>query len=172
MPQTEWFAPAVNYVTANGIMTGNGNRFSPNEKLTRGMMAQILYNIAGGRGSGSANFPDIASGDWFANAAGWAATLAATATESSARMTRSPESSWQQSCNAMRRQMVWPMAHPQSLLPLWIPLRHRIGRRRPSAGQSAQGFSGKSGERLDLAGQAARAEVAQILTNFSQNIAR
>ena len=54
-------------------MTGNGNRFSPNEKLTRGMMAQILYNIAGGRGSGSANFPDIASGDWFANAAGWAA---------------------------------------------------------------------------------------------------
>ncbi len=73
VPQTEWFAPAVNYVTANGIMTGNGNRFSPNEKLTRGMMAQILYNIAGGRGSGSANFPDIVSGDWFANAAGWAA---------------------------------------------------------------------------------------------------
>ncbi len=70
VPQTEWFAPAVNYVTANGIMAGNGNRFSPNEKLTRGMMAQILYNIAGGRGSGSANFPDIVSGDWFANAAG------------------------------------------------------------------------------------------------------
>lgn len=33
-------------------------------------------------------------------------------------------------------------------------------------------FSRKSGERLDPAGQAARAEVAQILTNFSQNIAR
>ncbi len=33
-------------------------------------------------------------------------------------------------------------------------------------------LSRKSGERLDPAGQAARAEVAQILTNFSQNIAK
>ncbi len=54
VPAAEWFASAVQYVTANG------------------MMAQILYNIEGGTGGAPAAFPDAASSDWFANAVGWA----------------------------------------------------------------------------------------------------
>lgn len=56
-------------------MAGNGGRFSPDDRLTRGIMAQILYNMASGADIGSNPFPDVAANDWFAPAVRWAASL-------------------------------------------------------------------------------------------------
>ena len=53
--------------------TNDGTTFSPAMNLTRGMMAQILYNLEQGKPAASAGFTDVASGAWYADAVNWAA---------------------------------------------------------------------------------------------------
>ena len=68
----DWFVDAVEYVSTRGMMNGSGGEFRPNERLTRAMIAQILYNLEGAAGGVPANFPDITADDWCAAAVGWA----------------------------------------------------------------------------------------------------
>ncbi|MCL2593385.1 MAG: S-layer homology domain-containing protein, partial [Defluviitaleaceae bacterium] len=44
---TDWFYTAVNFVTEQKLMSGANGLFSPNEYVTRGMFAEILYDLAG-----------------------------------------------------------------------------------------------------------------------------
>ena len=69
-----WYAPAVTYVYENKIMNGvSANSFSPLTNLTRGMMAQILYNMEGRPAvDGDSSFTDVQSGVWYSNAVEWA----------------------------------------------------------------------------------------------------
>lgn len=74
----DWFYPAVEFVASNGIMNGHGpdyTRFGPDDVLSRGMMVQILYNMAG-RPSATyeGTFSDVAEGSTYAAAAEWAAS--------------------------------------------------------------------------------------------------
>lgn len=69
------YAPAVASVCSRGLMTGvSAGRFCPEARLSRAMMAQILYNLAGrpSAPSGSA-FSDTPPERWFAPAVSWAA---------------------------------------------------------------------------------------------------
>ena len=68
-----WYAPAVSYVTGEGIMNGTGEAvFSPDMTVTRGMVYQTLYNMAGRPAvAEAATFHDVA-GKWYADAAAWA----------------------------------------------------------------------------------------------------
>ena len=68
-----WYAPAVSYVTEEGIMNGTGEAvFSPDMTVTRGMVYQTLYNMAGRPAvAEAATFHDVA-GKWYADAAAWA----------------------------------------------------------------------------------------------------
>ena len=68
-----WYAPAVSYVTEEGIMNGTGEAvFSPDMTVTRGMVYQTLYNMAGRPAvAEEATFHDVA-GKWYADAAAWA----------------------------------------------------------------------------------------------------
>ena len=57
------------------LMSGVGeNTFSPNANLSRAMLAQILYNLAGRpAATGASDFNDVAEGMWYTNAIAWAA---------------------------------------------------------------------------------------------------
>ncbi len=68
-----WYAPAVSYVAEQGIMNGTGeSTFSPALTVTRGMVYQTLYNMAGRPAvAEAASFSDV-SGQWYADAAAWA----------------------------------------------------------------------------------------------------
>ena len=70
----DWFHEAVQYVSANGIMSGVGNRkFEPHSQLSRAMVAQILYNQAGKpRTITTAGFADVPADAWYAKAVSWA----------------------------------------------------------------------------------------------------
>lgn len=69
-----WYAEAVEYVTQKGMMQGvGGSQFAPNDSLTRGMIAQVLYNLENKPGASSAEFNDVLSGQWYADAVNWAA---------------------------------------------------------------------------------------------------
>lgn len=69
-----WYYDAVTYVAEHGIMTGvSTGFFDPETKLTRGMLAQILYNLEDAPAGATAGFLDVAPGDWYADAVNWAA---------------------------------------------------------------------------------------------------
>ena len=46
VPRTEWFAKAVDFAKAEGLMNGVGdNRFDPYGAVTRAMVATVLYRM-------------------------------------------------------------------------------------------------------------------------------
>jgi len=68
-----WYAKAVDYVYRNNIMAGVSSRsFAPGETLTRGMIVQMLYALEGKPAAKQASFTDVAAGAWYADAVGWA----------------------------------------------------------------------------------------------------
>ena len=75
----DWFCPFVQYVYENGIMHGTSEvTFSPYDSMTRGMVAQILYNQAketddlGTPGSETPVFVDVPQDQWYFEAVQWA----------------------------------------------------------------------------------------------------
>ncbi len=71
--ENAWYADAVSYVTAEGIMSGTGKTtFSPAATVTRGMVIQTLYNLAGAPAvDAKTSFTDL-DGKWYGTAAVWA----------------------------------------------------------------------------------------------------
>ncbi|MBU5436225.1 alpha/beta fold hydrolase [Pseudoflavonifractor sp. MSJ-37] len=68
-----WYASAVSFVAEQGLMSGTGKgAFAPTATVTRAMVYQTLYNMAGKPAvSDKGGFTDI-SGKWYADAAAWA----------------------------------------------------------------------------------------------------
>lgn len=72
----DWCYDAVRYVNSRGIMGGysDGN-FRPNIQLSRAMLAQVLYNLAGGVPANyQIQYHDVPEGAWYAEAVRWAAS--------------------------------------------------------------------------------------------------
>ena len=68
-----WYHEAVDYVVEHDIMSGtSATTFEPNATLSRGMVAQILYNLEGQPTvTGDSTFTDLTD-DWYVNAITWA----------------------------------------------------------------------------------------------------
>lgn len=74
VPDTYWGAEAIDFVSSRELMNGVGNKlFAPGDKLTRGQLCQLLYNLEDAPASGDSAFTDVADGAWFADAVDWAA---------------------------------------------------------------------------------------------------
>jgi hypothetical protein len=72
--EANWYYDAVKYVTENKLMDGVGNKqFAGTTELTRGMIVTILYRQEGEPAAASAGFKDVASGEWYYDAVNWAA---------------------------------------------------------------------------------------------------
>ena len=75
--RSAWYAEAVDFVKASGLMNGVGNnRFDPNGTVTRAMVVTVLYRLADKPSvSGQSNpFRDVPNdaGCWYRDAAIWA----------------------------------------------------------------------------------------------------
>ena len=69
-----WYHEAVDFALEQGLMNGYGDgTFRPDGGLSRGMLAQILYNKAGRPAAAGSVFPDVAEGHRYAAAIAWAA---------------------------------------------------------------------------------------------------
>ena len=73
-----WFCQDVDYVYFNGIFSGMGNDlFAPQDKMTRAMMATVLYHAAGcpeeELNDAPAAFTDVKEGAWYYKFVNWAA---------------------------------------------------------------------------------------------------
>ena len=177
VPASAWYYNAVEYVYENGLMSGvSGGRFAPDDTLTRAMLVQTLYAMEGRPAAASAGFADVASGDWYASAVNWAAANGVVSGVSETGF--GPN-------NALTRE--------QLALILYRFAQYKgydvTGTSDLTAyadGSSVSGWaaeamswavnagliSGVGGNQIAPTGTATRAQVAQILMNFCENVAR
>ena len=72
--ESEWFYEAVKYVYDKGMMNGiSDTSFAPYSNLTRGMIAQVLYNLEGKPAVSGSAYTDVAADQWYNGAVNWAA---------------------------------------------------------------------------------------------------
>lgn len=71
-----WYARAVDYCQANGLMSGvGGGSFSPDAAMDRAMLAAVLHRVSGAPApaEGGGGFTDVKPGSWYEQAVAWAA---------------------------------------------------------------------------------------------------
>ena len=75
VPANAWYADAAVYCRDHGLMNGTGDGiFSPDLPMSRGMLATVLYQMAGSPAvSSPADFEDVPADQWFAAPVAWAA---------------------------------------------------------------------------------------------------
>lgn len=71
--RSAWYAGAVSFVSSKQLMQGTSAlTFEPSALLDRGMMAQIMYNMAGKpAGASASSFSDLKPGAYYADAVAW-----------------------------------------------------------------------------------------------------
>ena len=75
VPKNSWYASSVAYVYSNGLMKGLSDvEFFPNATLNRGMMSQIIYNLARQPGSSAVSLFSDLGGRYYAEAVAWGAS--------------------------------------------------------------------------------------------------
>ncbi|MBQ9719850.1 MAG: S-layer homology domain-containing protein [Oscillospiraceae bacterium] len=76
MPEADWASEAVQFVASREIFGGTSeSTFEPKAEMSRGMVAQVLFNFdRESEATGTAAFADT-TGKWFDDAAGWASSI-------------------------------------------------------------------------------------------------
>lgn len=74
VPANSWYAPYVDYVSENRIMTGYGNgQFGPLVNFVRGELATVCYRMSGEPTQPFTKyFPDVNQGDYYGRGITWA----------------------------------------------------------------------------------------------------
>lgn len=172
----DWFAPAVSYVAANGIMNGNSGNFSPDTALSRGMIAQILYNMEGGIGTFALTYSDVSTSDWYANAVSFVSAHGIMSGYGSGLFGADDSINREQLALTLYKyaQMKNYDTSAAADLSVFVDGYTTSDWAKPAMQWAvAHGlFSGKTGNRLDPQGTASRAEVAAVLMSFCKNIAK
>lgn len=177
VPASAWYCDAVEYVYENGLMSGvSGGRFAPDDTLTRAMLVQTLYAMEGRPASASAGFADVASGDWYASAVSWAAANGVVSGVSETGF--GPN-------NALTREQLALILYRfaqykgydvtgTSDLAAYADGSSVSGWAAEAMGWAVDAglISGVGGNQIAPTGTASRAQVAQILMNFCENVAR
>ncbi len=72
---TDWAAEAVTFASARGLFTGTSeSTFSPEETTSRGMVATVLYRLEGQPEQALADvYHDVSDDAWYADSVAWAA---------------------------------------------------------------------------------------------------
>lgn len=162
----DWFYDAVVYAYENSVMNGISDTcFAPNSQLSRAMMAQIFYNLAGQPEVTATNCPftDVTPDDWFYDAVNWASQQEL--------VTGFGDGTFLPNANVTREQMAVMLyryagspAVPNLALTFddadqmsdWADYAIRWA-------VDAELLNGKTGNLLDPSGSATRAEVAKVL---------
>lgn len=71
---SDWFYPAVDYMSDNGYMVGtSGKNFSPDSTLSRAMFVTVLYRVSGESvNNKTEKFTDVPKDTWYTDAVAWA----------------------------------------------------------------------------------------------------
>ena len=174
----DWYYDAVKYAVENGLMSGTGTyTFEPNTTLSRGMIAQMLYALEGKPSISSANnFTDVSSSDWYDKAASWA--------QSKGIITGYEDGRFGPNDPLTREQLAlilynYAKSEGHSTSTKADLSKFADGTSTSPWAQQAMSWavgegllSGRGVSMLYPTGTATRAEVAQIMMNFCENVAK
>ncbi|NBI17771.1 S-layer homology domain-containing protein [Neglecta sp. X4] len=165
----DWFYGAVEFAELNGLMQGDSKTvFSPNQKLSRAQLAQILYNKEGRPWvSGGSSFTDVPAKEWYANAVNWAAQKGYVMGYDGTHFGPNDSVTREQLATILWRYAGEPKAK-KSALSSFTDAGKASEYALPALRWAVQNgiVRGKGNNRLDPTGTATRAEVAQMLMNF------
>lgn len=165
----DWFYGAVEFAELNGLMQGDSKTvFSPNQKLSRAQLAQILYNKEGRPWvSGGSSFTDVPAKEWYVNAVNWAAQKGYVMGYDGTHFGPNDSVTREQLATILWRYAGEPKAK-KSALSSFTDAGKASEYALPALRWAVQNgiVRGKGNNRLDPTGTATRAEVAQMLMNF------
>lgn len=165
----EWFYEAVEFAEVNGLMQGDSKTvFAPNQKLSRAQIAQILYNKEGRpRVSGNGSFTDVPAREWYADAVNWAAQKGYVKGYDSSHFGPNDSVTREQLAAILWRYAGEPKGK-KAALSAFTDAGKASEYALPALRWAVENkiVRGKGNSRLDPAGTATRAEVAQMLMNY------
>lgn len=171
-----WYHESLDYVIKNGLFEGVSDKlFAPGSSMTRGMFATVLMRLEKSSGKSvdgySNNFSDVASGSWYEKGVAWAS--------GSDIVKGIGAGKFAPNVNITREQLAVMMYRYAEHLKLDVSVTDTSLGFADSADISSYArtalawayekgiMTGKSGNRIDPAGHASRAEVAAVMTRFA-----
>lgn len=175
VPGSAWYYDAVKFVYDYDLMNGVGSsKFNPDGTLTRAMLAQVLYNLDEARGSYASVFTDVAGSAWYANAVNWAAASGIVEGKGNNKFDPDAPVTRQEMAAILYRYASFKGYDVSKTNDLSsfndAPKVASWAKDAMSWAVGSYVLNGKGAGRLDPTGTATRAEVAQILMNFCNNV--
>ena len=172
-----WYFPAVEYVFNNGLMNGTtATTFAPNVNLNRAMMAAVLYNMEGQPACDKNGlFSDVENGKWYTDAVNWAA--------SNNIVSGMPDGTYAPDQALTREQMASILYRYAEYKGIDVSARADLSTFTDGTTVSpwaqdvvqwavAEKLMSGNGNELQPKGTASRAQVATVLMNYSENVAK
>ena len=173
-----WYYPAVEYVYNNELMNGTngGLTFEPNVNLNRAMMAAVLYNMEGKPACDKSGiFSDVADGMWYTDAVNWAA--------SNNIVSGMPDGTYAPDQALTREQMASILYRYAEYKGIDVSARADLSTFTDGTTVSpwaqdvvqwavAEKLMSGNGNELQPKGTASRAQVATVLMNYCENVAK
>ena len=172
-----WYFPAVEYVFNNGLMNGTtATTFAPNVNLNRAMMAAVLYNMEGQPDCDKSGlFSDVADGKWYTDAVNWAA--------SNNIVSGMPDGTYAPDQALTREQMASILYRYAEYKGIDVSARADLSTFTDGTTVSpwaqdvvqwavAEKLMSGNGNELQPKGTATRAQVATVLMNYCENVAK
>lgn len=174
VPADTWYAEAVQYVFANNLMTGvSENQFAPNAQMNRAMVAQILFNMAQPTDTEAPEaFRDVASDAWYAEAVNWAVWQGYMSGYGTGSFGPNDALTREQLVTVLWRYSGSPMTDDPAILNAFpdAALTSEYARQAMSWAYAHGVIGGNADGTLNSHGTATRAEIAQILMNYCENV--
>lgn len=169
-----WALPAIGFVSARELFKGDSTgAFSPDQLMTRGMLATVLARIDGGKTGGGVSFSDVPTSTWYAKEISWAAQN---------KLVEGDGKNFNPEEDLTREQLCVILARYLDYSGLYLPETTTMdsfsdmGAVSPWAKSAVEQavkaglIDGKSGGTLDPQGKATRAEIATILQRFVEGV--
>ena len=171
---TAWYADAVKFVSDKGIMNGTAaDTFAPQSNMTRAMLVQTLYAMQGKpAGSPNAGFKDVSGSAWYADAVNWA--------KANNVVGGYPDGTFRPNDNITREQLAVMLKAYSGDNSKGADI-SKFADAGDVSGWAKEGvewavgtglIAGRDGNRLAPKANATRAEVAQILKNYCEKVAK
>lgn len=174
VPADAWYAEAVQYVFANNLMTGvSENLFAPSAQMNRAMLAQILFNMEQPTDTDAPEvFRDVASDAWYAEAVNWAVWQGYMSGYGAGSFGPNDALTREQLVTVLWRYSGNPVTGDSAMLNTFsdAALTSDYAQQAMIWAYDQGVIGGNADGTLNPRGTATRAEIAQILMNYCENV--
>ncbi|MDE7220652.1 MAG: S-layer homology domain-containing protein [Oscillospiraceae bacterium] len=171
VPAGSWAADAVAFASAHELLDGTGEEtFSPDQAMSRGMLATVLYRLDGSPEMDAAGtFSDVGSDAWYADGVAWAVESGIADGYGDGQFGPDDSITREQFVVMLWRYAGSPETGSQDLD--FADADQVSGYAQAALGWAVEKgiLSGVGDGMLDPAGTATRAQAAQLLKNFMEN---